>query len=76
MSEQLQEALHRKEALLRRKEVERRTGLPRSTLYDLIGRGEFPAPIKLSSGRSVAWIESEVDRYIAERISDSRRGAA
>lgn len=40
-------------AILRRREVERTTtGLRKSQLYELIGRGKFPKPILLGS-RSV-----------------------
>jgi prophage regulatory protein len=46
--------------LLRRRLVEARTGLARSTLYQRIADGTFPKPIHLGP-RSVAWIESEVD---------------
>ena len=57
--------------LLRRKQVEARTGLRRSKLYDLVKRGLFPAPIHLSA-RCVAWVASEIDVWIARRISESR----
>lgn len=39
------------------------TGLARSTIYKLIGAGDFPRPIPLV-GRSVGWIESEVVNWI------------
>jgi prophage regulatory protein len=57
--------------LLRRRLVEARTGLARSTLYQRIADGTFPKPIHLGP-RSVAWIESEVDGWIAARIAESR----
>jgi prophage regulatory protein len=63
------------ERLLRRWDVETRVGLKRSAIYELIKRGEFPAPIKLSSGahaRASAWIEREVDDWIAARIATAR----
>ena len=60
-----------REALLRRKQVEARTGLPRSSLYALISANKFPKPIILS-GRTVAWVESSVDQWIAERIAVSK----
>lgn len=58
------------EALLRRKQVEARTGLARSTLYKLVSCGDFPAPLSLT-GRAVAWRSTEVDRWIAQRIAAS-----
>ncbi|MCF6099823.1 helix-turn-helix transcriptional regulator [Mesorhizobium muleiense] len=48
--------------ILRRGEVERATGLPRSTIYDKIAKGEFPKPIKLGA-RSVGWLEQDIDAW-------------
>ncbi len=60
--------------ILRLPTVKQRTGLSRSTIYLRISHGEFPAPISLG-GRSVGWVESEVDDWIARQISGSRKGA-
>ena len=54
--------------LLRLPSVVDRTGLSRSTLYELIADGAFPAPVPLGA-RSVAWAESEVQRWIERRIA-------
>jgi len=54
------------ERILRRPEVESRTGLSRSTIYDWMKRGEFPRPVKLGA-RLVAWRESDVAAWLAER---------
>lgn len=51
---------------LRRRAVEEITGLSRSTLYALISRDEFPKPVKLT-GKAVAWPESSISRWLAER---------
>lgn len=56
----------RVEKLLRRPEVEARTGLSRSTIYDWIKRGEFPQPVKLGT-RLVAWRESDVTAWLESR---------
>jgi len=45
------------------------TGLARSTIYKLIGEGEFPRPVPLT-GRSVGWIESEVIAWIKSKIEE------
>ncbi len=55
-------------ALLRRKEVEQRTALSRSRIYDLMSKGEFPLPVRLGT-MSVAWASNEIDAWIAERIA-------
>jgi len=52
--------------LLRLPKVIRITGLGRSTIYRLVATGAFPAPVKLSE-RAVAWVFSEVERWIASR---------
>ena len=54
--------------LIRRKEVQVKTGLGASSIYAEMSKGKFPKPIQIST-RRVAWIESEVDSWIAERIS-------
>jgi len=55
--------------IIKRREVEGRTGLPRSTMYDRIKRGDFPAPVPLGA-RSVGWLEHEVDAWLADRIAE------
>lgn len=60
--------------ILRRKQVEARTGLSRSTLYDLIKAGKFPPPIPLGC-KSVGWVESEVNAWLAEQIKAARKSA-
>lgn len=59
--------------LLRRKEVESRTGLKRSKIYDLMSEGKFPAPIKLGYGKCVAWVESDIEDWIQRQIDGERR---
>lgn len=57
------------ERLLRGKRVygeESLTGLSKTQCYRLIQRGEFPAPLKIST-RSVAWRASEVQAWIDAR---------
>jgi len=54
--------------LLRRPEVEARTGLRRSTIYELMAAGSFPKPVPIT-GRSVAWSSAEVDAWISSRIA-------
>lgn len=70
MAAQIQTAL----SILRRKQVEARTGLARSTIYERIKAGTFPAPISLGE-KAVGWIEAEVDAWLQSQICKSR-GAA
>ncbi|MBP4033279.1 AlpA family transcriptional regulator [Aeromonas sp. PrichA-15] len=55
--------------LIRIREVMNKTGLSKSGVYDLMNAGQFPKSIRLSdTGRTVAFIEAEVDSWIAARI--------
>lgn len=40
-------------------------------IYKLIKDGVFPRPIKL--GRSSRWLKSEVEKWLQERINQSRK---
>lgn len=66
----LPEAPPAPERLLRMVEVERQTGISRSQLYRLIAAGDFPRSVSLY-GRSKAWVESQVQAWIAARIAAS-----
>lgn len=55
--------------ILRRKQVEVRTGLSRSTIYLRIQEGTFPKSISLGP-RAVGWIESEIEAWLAACIAD------
>lgn len=59
-------------SLIRRKDVETRTGLSRSTIYARIAAGTFPSPIDLGGGRAVAWLVSDIEDWIKQRIFESR----
>ena len=66
--------IHSKPTILRRKQVEARTGLARSTIYHRISEGTFPRPVNLST-QAVGWVESEVDQWIVETIKSGRQAA-
>ncbi|MCB4797179.1 AlpA family transcriptional regulator [Pseudomonas sp. NP21570] len=55
--------------IIRLKDVMDTTGLARSTIYKYIDAGAFPKPLPLG-GRSVGWLESEVQDWIMERIEE------
>ena len=44
------------ERLMRLREVLNHTGLGRSTIYAMIARGDFPAPVKIGI-QAVAWMD-------------------
>jgi len=64
MAHQLQDAL----TLLRRKQVEARTGYSRSTIYLRISQGLFIKPVSLGA-RAVGFPAGEVEAINAARIS-------
>lgn len=57
--------------LIRRKEVQTKTGLCASSIYALMKKGDFPQSLQISI-RCVAWIESEVDQWISDRIASHK----
>jgi prophage regulatory protein len=57
--------------ILRRKQVELRTGLSRSTIYAWVKDGRFPAPVSLGA-KAVGWLQSDIDSWISERVRSSR----
>ena len=60
---------------LREREVIRRCGYGRTQLDDLIARGEFPKPFRLSdSGRAKGWDEDEIIEWQAQRMASRERG--
>jgi prophage regulatory protein len=59
--------------LLRIRDLERYTGLSRSTLYRLIRGSDFPAPVRLTRA-TAAWVVAEVDRWLDRQLTaDGRR---
>ncbi|MBC0852589.1 helix-turn-helix transcriptional regulator [Pantoea stewartii] len=62
-------------SLIRLPEVKRRTGYSKAWLYRLISQNRFPKPVKIGS-RAIAFIESEIDEWIEQRIAESRGEAA
>ena len=54
------------DVLLTRPEVERRTGLSRSTIYRKMRDGTFPVPLKVSA-RAVRWRERDIRAYVDSR---------
>jgi prophage regulatory protein len=80
-------AANTKAVLLRRQEVERRTGYAKSAIYSRMDPKSkffdptFPKPVTVGgttdSPTAVRWVEAEIDLWIAARIEarDNRRAA-
>lgn len=59
---------------LRIKDASTYTGIGKSHLYDLVKRGEFPAPIPLG-GRAHGWRLSDLNAWL-DKQAESRNQAA
>lgn len=67
--------------ILRRKQVEHRTGLSRSTIYAKLRQNPkrpadfdptFPRPIAVGA-KAVGWIEAEVEAWLSAQIQKTRQ---
>lgn len=59
----------RERRILRRSDVEQKTGLKRAFLYNLMSQGKFPKSVRIGV-RAVGWDAMEVDQWIADRLKD------
>ena len=59
--------------IIRRREVEHMTGRGRSDIYSGMADGTFPKNIRIGKKRSVGWIESEIQKWIQDRIEESKK---
>lgn len=64
MNKEIQDSFHRMPDLCKR------TGLARSSLYNLIKNGDFPKPIKLTKRTSV-WSCQEVSEWIESKKAEA-----
>lgn len=60
---------------LRKKSVMLLTGLSASGIYDLMNRGLFPQSIKLPGGKSVAWLQSDVEEWQHQTLAANSKAA-
>lgn len=56
------------DTFLRDAKVTEVTGVPRSTRYEMIARGEFPKPIPLTK-QTVAWSAAEIAEWQRQRVA-------
>ena len=80
MAQQIRDALIRV-TILRRRQVEARTGLSRSSIYARISPNPnrpgdydptFPKPVSLGA-KAVGWVEAEVDAWLSAQVEKSRQ---
>jgi len=54
--------------ILRRADVEEKTGLKRTFIYKLMSEGKFPASLQLGI-RAVGWDAAEIDQWTSEHLN-------
>jgi len=62
------------DTILRLPAVKAATGLSRSTIYERMRQGTFPAPVPLG-GKAVGWLESEVGAWIRQTVAEGRKAS-
>ena len=60
------------QTILRLALVKQRTGLSRSSIYNGVKQGTFPAQISLGP-RAVGWLESSINAWIQSRVELSSK---
>ena len=60
-------------ALLAFEPLSHYVGFGRSRIYQLIGAGKFPKPIKV--GNSSRWVKADIDAWISQQATSQRVGA-
>lgn len=53
--------------------TEAKTGLKKTQIYKLMRQGKFPSCIKLGGGRSVGWLDDELDKWIQQQVEATRK---
>lgn len=53
--------------IMRREEVERKTGFKRAHIYNLMKEGKFPQAKRIGL-RAVGWDSLEVEQWVVERL--------
>jgi len=53
--------------IMRREEVERKTGFKRAHIYNLMKEGKFPQAKRIGL-RAVGWDSREIEQWIVERL--------
>ena len=61
--------------MLRLDQVREMTGLGKTKIYELQAAGDFPMRVKITA-RSVAWVEEDVQAWLALRIESSTEPSA
>ncbi|MDA7461672.1 AlpA family transcriptional regulator [Planktomarina temperata] len=55
--------------IFRRKDLEERLKLSRSSIYAMMAEGEFPKPIRLGR-RAVGWLSDDIEKWLQDLQGD------
>lgn len=58
--------------IIRLKEVIRRTGLSRSTIYSLMSKDQFPKQVQITE-RCIGWSEDIIHDWILQKLEQKRK---
>ncbi len=61
------------DVLIKRREVEARTSLSKTTIWRLVTARQFPAPIRMGGG--ARWSATEVQQWITDRLNERTQEA-
>ena len=49
------------------RDLSKKIGIRPSTIYEMVSKGKFPAPMKLiPGGRATGWFEETIDKWLAD----------
>lgn len=61
--------------IIRHAHVCQKLGISAASLFDMVAKGDFPPPFPIiPGGRSVGWLEGEVDAWIIDRRTKVQGG--
>ena len=58
-------------SVLKLPQVIKVVSLSRASIYNYVAQGKFPKPIPLG-GRSVGWLDSDIEQWIEDRVKESQ----
>jgi len=51
--------------IIRRKDIEERLKISRSSIYPMMSQGEFPKPVRLGR-RAVGWKSTDIEKWLQD----------
>ena len=61
--------------IIRMRDLPSKVGFQPATIYELISKGKFPKPFKLTpGGRAAGWFEKTIDDWMARQAERSQNG--